>query len=135
VEEKITGFRQISVGISFCNEKTQNIFQKHKKIHIKFKILLTNIYEMLYNHTRYDKKIEARKTIVPEQFPERNGKRVFRRSDKNERHFYPLGCRRIFCKLSRNCGELSVFPKELLYETTAFRGFSFCQKIYDWRLS
>ena len=28
---------------------------------------MTNIYKMLYNHTRYDKKIEARKTIVPEE--------------------------------------------------------------------
>lgn len=31
---------------------------------------MTNIDEMLYNDTRYDKKIEARKTSVPENSPE-----------------------------------------------------------------
>ena len=31
---------------------------------------MTNIVEMLYNHTRYDKKIEARKTSVPEDSSE-----------------------------------------------------------------
>ena len=64
---------------------------------------MTNIYKMLYNHTRYDKKIEARKTIVPEDSSAKgSAKGFFAEAVKMNGIFicwvageYPANCRKI----------------------------------------
>ena len=92
--------------------------------------------QMLYNHTRYDKEIEARKTSVPENSSEHGtAKGFFAEAIKMNGIFIRWIAGEYLAVCHRIVESYRFFIKTYFMKPRFSVVFLFVKKFYDWRLS